>query len=182
MGKPSTWTEWDLLASFPATVDVLSTRPDDPTERLKAAGARSRLLRVVAAGNMLVAHAYATGARGTVSGLRADESKHRLMRAITFGAHHVYKTDGQVMVCPIQWWSGDDVFAYLVSRDVPVHPYYRAAYEYFNGTVEPARLRVDLTLVAEQFAAHGMLAVIAHIYPEHFHYLARSRPEILKYV
>lgn len=181
-GPASAWTEWDLLRSFPANVDVLATRPNDSTERLKAAGARARLLRVVAAGNMLVAYAYATGATGTISGLRAAESKGRRWRAIKWGAHHTYKLDGQTMSCPIQWWSGDDVFAYLVSNEIPIHPYYQAAYEYFNGTTPPEHLRVDLTLVSEEFAARGSLAAIESVYPNHVRQLAAVRPEILRYL
>ena len=180
-GPASTWTEWDLLRVMPASADVLGTQPDDGAKRLAAAGARARILRVVASGNMLVAHAYATDARGSIAGLRADESRGRRMRAFTHGAHHVFQADGQLMVCPIQWWSGEDVLAFIESRGIPLHPYYRAAYEFFRGQAPPHELRVDLSLVPEAAARHGALAAIAKIYPDLFERLAAIRPEVRQY-
>lgn len=170
------WTEWELLEAFPATVNLL--RSDTPAH----AGARVRFLSTVASGNMLVAHAYATGARGSVCGMRADESRGRRLRARVYGANHVFAVDQQVLCCPIQWWSGEDVYAYLADREIPIHPYYQRAYEFMGGTTAPHLLRVDLSIMGENVAALGAMAAIRAVYPELYRRLAAIRPEVTNYV
>lgn len=170
------WSEWDLLAAFPTSLNLL--RSDTPS----LAGARSRFMSVVASGNMLVSHAYASGARGSICGMRADESRGRKMRARVYGANHVFAQDQQVLCCPIQWWTGEDVYAYLVDREIPIHPYYQRAYAFMGGTTPPHLLRVDLSIMGDQVAALGAMAAIRAVYPALFRKLAAVRPEVLGYV
>lgn len=40
---------------------------------------------------------------------------------------------------PLGWWSGWDVFAYLVTRGLPIHPAYACT---MDGLLEPIRIRV----------------------------------------
>lgn len=170
------WSEWDLLAAFPTSVNLM--RSDTPAH----AGARMRFMSVVASGNMLVSHAYATGARGSICGMRADESRGRKMRARVYGASHVFASDKQVLCCPIQWWTGEDVYGFLVSREIPIHPYYRRAYEFMGGTTAPHLLRVDLSIMGEGVAALGAMAAIRAVYPDLYRRLAAVRPEVTNYV
>lgn len=170
------WSEWDLLAAFPTSINLM--RSDTPA----FAGARSRFMSVVASGNMLVAHAYASGARGSICGMRADESRGRKMRARVYGANHVFAADKQVLCCPIQWWTGEDVYAFLVDREIPIHPYYRKAYEFMGGTTPPHLLRVDLSIMGELVASLGAMAAIRAVYPDLYRKLAAVRPEVTNYV
>lgn len=68
-----------------------------------------------------------------VSGIRADESGMRKMRYLKHG-HSTART-----CAPLSRWSGDDIFAYLCSRGLPIHP----AYGYLmDGILDPRRVRV----------------------------------------
>ena len=51
-----------------------------------------------------------------MSGIRAEESKSRERRAMM--------GDTAKTSAPIAWWHGIDVLAYLVTRDLPIHPAY----------------------------------------------------------
>jgi phosphoadenosine phosphosulfate reductase len=57
-----------------------------------------------------------------ILGMRAQESKGRRScfraRGLTYQAH------GLTVCNPIGWWSNKDVWAYLVSREIPWHPLY----------------------------------------------------------
>ena len=59
-----------------------------------------------------------TGATAHISGVRAEESGERKWRMRKWGAETIRT------LAPIGWWSHADVFGYLASRDLPVHPAY----------------------------------------------------------
>jgi len=60
----------------------------------------------------------AAGGDAVALGLRAEESHARRMNVATHGRDYTRK-DGLRVVLPIANWSGRDVWAYLVSRDLP---------------------------------------------------------------
>lgn len=69
---------------------------------------------------------YASGIRGEESGMRKLRvAKHGLSSANT--------------CAPIGRWTGDDVFAYLLMCDLPIHPAYACL---MNGLLDPRRVRV----------------------------------------
>ena len=68
-----------------------------------------------------------------LSGVRADESAARKRRMKGHGA------STKRTCAPIGWWTGLDVFAYLVANDLPIHPAYACT---MNGTLDPVRVRV----------------------------------------
>jgi phosphoadenosine phosphosulfate reductase len=80
-----------------------------------------------------------------VTGIRADESSDRQRRdAIARKWERLagYKPDGtttRYTCAPLTSWTGQDVFAYLASRDLPVHPTYACT---FGGRLDRTRLRV----------------------------------------
>lgn len=161
------WTVWDLLRCFPPSASIVQSLDD--------------LQKACAAGNMLVAHMYAEEYAGSYVGLRAEESRGRAAYARVWGPVHQSVLDGTRQVCPLLAWTGNDVFAYLVSRELPIHPYYRAAAETFPD-VPPHRLRVDLALTPDSIAARGAMAMLARVYPDFFARIASVRPEIRLYV
>jgi len=68
-----------------------------------------------------------------VSGVRADESGQRKARMRAYG-------ESSASTCaPIGWWSGLDVFAYLVEHDLPIHPAYACS---LGGQLDATRIRV----------------------------------------
>ncbi len=69
-----------------------------------------------------------------LSGVRAAEST---VRALTMRRN---REATPKTARPIGWWGGSDIFAYLHSRDLPVHPAYAMS---GGGMWERDRLRVD---------------------------------------
>lgn len=68
-----------------------------------------------------------------VSGVRATESTARLLRMARWG-------ESTARTCaPIGWWSAADVFAYLYTNGLPVHPAYAMSQ---GGTWDRERIRV----------------------------------------
>lgn len=69
-----------------------------------------------------------------LSGVRAEESGARKRRMMAFGA-------STKMTCaPLGWWTAYDVFAYLVSHRLPIHPAYACT---MGGALDPGRIRVS---------------------------------------
>jgi len=69
-----------------------------------------------------------------LSGVRAAESAARKRRHAVFG--HASKNT----CAPLSLWDGLDVFAFLVSRDLPIHPAYACT---MGGLLDPVWLRVS---------------------------------------
>ncbi len=69
-----------------------------------------------------------------ISGVRADESRTRRIRARRWG-HSTDRT-----CAPLSRWSGADVFAYLHTHDLPVHPAYAMN---MHGALDRERIRVS---------------------------------------
>lgn len=68
-----------------------------------------------------------------ISGIRGEESGQRKRRMRAFG-------ESTANTCaPIGWWTGMDVFAYLVDRRLPIHPAYACT---MGGLLDPQRIRV----------------------------------------
>lgn len=88
-----------------------------------------------ATGTMELGFAIADGrySDGHISGIRADESGSRKRYFRIF--------DGMTerTLAPIIRWSGDDVFAYLADRNLPIHPVYAMS---LGGAMDRERLRV----------------------------------------
>lgn len=74
-------------------------------------------------------------ARAHVTGIRAEESKGRRVRCRVWG-------ESSPLACaPLAWWTAKDVYAYLYSRHLPVHPAYACT---MDGAFDRERLRVDM--------------------------------------
>lgn len=68
-----------------------------------------------------------------ISGLRGSESGTRKLRMMRYGVA------SDRTCAPIGWWSGQDVFAYLYTHDLPVHPAYAMS---VGGMLPRERIRV----------------------------------------
>jgi 3'-phosphoadenosine 5'-phosphosulfate sulfotransferase (PAPS reductase)/FAD synthetase len=94
-------------------------------------------------------------------GLRTGESKERLRLRASRGRYFELAS-GQRRVLPIADWTGLDVFAYVVSREIELLPVYRCIG--FMHAQEPWRLRKSWWLPGSS-AAHGQVAWLRRYYP-----------------
>lgn len=169
------YDEWSILETIPLSESIV-----DPTPM-------AFLLRACASGNMMVAYTYAEELDGTYVGLRANESKGRAAYAMHRGPIYQNKQDDCWMVCPLLStddagrWTSSDVYAYILDRGLPMHPYYRAAYEKM-GLRDPEHLRVDLSIVGSALATRGALAPIRLVYPDVWRRMVAVRPELAQFV
>ena len=100
--------------------------------------------------------AAAVGTDRYASGVCAHESTARGRRMRTYG-HETART-----VAPMGWWTSADVFAYLHTHDLPVHP----AYAYTaHGAWSRERIRVD-ALWGHMGTGHGRREWERRYYPE----------------
>jgi 3'-phosphoadenosine 5'-phosphosulfate sulfotransferase (PAPS reductase)/FAD synthetase len=161
------WSEWDILNAIPRNHIVF--------------GFYDVIGGISAGGNMLVSYTHEHGFDGSFDGRRAEESRARTMQKINVGPIHKHKTDGKWSVCPLMEWTGQDVWSFILSRDLPIHPYYRRAWDGGLRTDDPSRLRVDSAITPEHVASKGALALIAQTYPEFWAKLVSFRPELNQY-
>jgi 3'-phosphoadenosine 5'-phosphosulfate sulfotransferase (PAPS reductase)/FAD synthetase len=56
-------------------------------------------------------------------GLRADESRGRAMSMRKYGPIRE-RRDGAIIACPLAWWTGEDIFAYALTHDLPLSEIY----------------------------------------------------------
>lgn len=68
-----------------------------------------------------------------VSGIRADESGIRKLRVAKHGLA------SKNTCAPLGWWTGMDVFAFLATHGLPIHPAYACL---LDGHLDPERVRV----------------------------------------
>lgn len=172
----------EALSREPDAWDVLRAIPGDVTANI------DDLYAYCGAGNLLVAYTYEQGLDGAYIGRRAEESRARqalsLFHATIGKARTKTFADGTCTIDPLLAWTGDDVFAYLQERNIPLHPYYRRAYEASGGSgrERPTQLRVDIAIAGEAIVSRGSLRHVALVYPEHWARLVKARPELARYV
>ena len=117
------------------------------------------------AAETLQATAYAIG-------LRADESKGRRKDAQVHGPLF-YRRNGQLRIAPLQKWSTQDIWAYIVSNDLPYHPGYD---ERLPGE-KPEDMRIGvLTDLASPYSV-ASLTRLAYFHPDHYAKLKTAVPE-----
>ena len=162
-------TIWDFLMAMPRAESVMSPK------------GYGRFAKRVAAGNMLVAYGYASGYRGTFCGMRAGESRGRLINRMVRGSLYQSTVDNTWMCLPIVDWSARDVFATAVARGLPICDHYRLLHERFGVDPESPASRVDCLLTGDGIAALGSLAHVRALYPAIWSRLRHVRPEVSQY-
>lgn len=132
------------------------------------------------AGNMLVAQMYAANYSGSVSGMRAEESRGRRMNRVVRGPIYQQQTDETWMVLPIVDWTARDVFALAVSRGLPISEHYKVLQSKFLISPESPGSRVDCVLTEEKITARGSMVHLRVLYPELWRRIVALRPELLR--
>lgn len=109
---------------------------------------------------------------GYFQGLRADESRGRLMFAKNYGPIFQRKKDGMTVCNPLLWWTARDIWAYIVTNDVPYHP------EYDNNRFrDREQLRLS-NWSGLYWAQEGRLVELRYYHPDLFRQLANRFPEV----
>lgn len=159
---------WDFLRCLPKDQSILD-------KRMHVA-----LRNFCSSGNMLIAYEYEHGYVGSISGMRADESKGRAANRRFRGPLYQIKVDGTWMCLPIVDWTARDVFAAAVEFDLPIHDHYRRLMEQFDVSPESPASRVDSLLVEDSVVARGGLVHARVLYPETWRKIVEARPELNK--
>jgi 3'-phosphoadenosine 5'-phosphosulfate sulfotransferase (PAPS reductase)/FAD synthetase len=113
-------------------------------------------------------HGYAV----QVLGLRASESVIRRMLLRRRGLLYQLST-GDWRAQPLAWWSAQDTWAYLFSREVPYHPLYD--HETHGQTRETLR---NTGWLSTDGAEQGRIAWLQEHYPAQYRQLAAEFPRI----
>ena len=113
---------------------------------------------------------------GVLMGLRADESRTRKQNA---KRGMIYQREDGMWTCnPILHWSMRDVFAYLLSRELPIHPHYL-----IDGPFELEHRRVGSYVSSRNRGAEfGRFTQLRYFYPELYEELVERFPELKQYV
>lgn len=113
---------------------------------------------------------------GVCYGLRAEESRGRALHAYKRGAIFQYKHD-DLWVCQAIWdWTYNDVWAFIVSQDLP---YCRVYDKLWDAPKEDQRISY---WAGETKRRWGRYAWLKRNYPDLFNQLAKAIPEVRAYV
>lgn len=107
---------------------------------------------------------------GVYLGLRAEESDGRAGNA-SRGSIYTKKS-GETVCQPIRWWEARDVYAYLFSRDIPLHPVYRCVRLHES----PGRVRKSWWLPGAH-ARHGATVWLKTYWPSLYSRLCDLLPD-----
>lgn len=118
------------------------------------------------------------GHDGVAIGSRADENKTR--RAYLEAKGPLFEVHSrEVWQCyPLAWWTDKDIWAYLVSREVP----YNRAYDKLAELGVPLRERRIGPLAVEGPARRGALATLKQGWPDLFNRFSEKYPQARRYV
>lgn len=112
---------------------------------------------------------------GVILGLRKQESAVRKR----FVNRHTYQRKDGIWVClPILHWQLDDVFAYLLQEDLPIHPIYTCQ---SNQPLEYRRVGSFISS-RNRGAEYGRFVWLREQYPDLWQDLTEKFPEVKKYV
>jgi 3'-phosphoadenosine 5'-phosphosulfate sulfotransferase (PAPS reductase)/FAD synthetase len=123
-------------------------------------------------------HRYGRDEAGAFLGLRADESRGRRMNARTRGANYYNETSSQHICTPIVHWSVRDVWAYLVTNEVP----YNAAYDVLAALGVPLDRQRVAEFAVERVIQYGTLATLKRGWPQVWNAFVEEHPEVSAYV
>lgn len=155
---------WDWLYRQPSYFDLLGE-------------GHAEFLNKFASANLSVAWMYEHGYDGVYLGLRTQESKGRRWNRKMRGKDYRLR-DGTWTCQPIVDWSARDVFAFAVSRGLPIHPYYSLALEHLMIEPEHPSSRVDCMIPADSVTQQSVLRPLQLLYPEMWARLVFVRPEL----
>ncbi len=115
---------------------------------------------------------------GVMMGLRIEESKARKFNYSKYTDAAYRLKSGKWRCNPLMRWKGEDVFAFLISRGLPILDVYQRI-ELWEPP-DPRKIRYD-SIMPGNFAHDGRLAWLFHHYPDEYARLHRLHHEIGAY-
>lgn len=115
------------------------------------------------------------GFTGAALGLRKEESRARMLDGCVHGPIF-QKKDGLLRCTPIQDWSWRDVFAFIASEKLPLHPIYSAP---LYGLENRGRIRLSWWLSTDHWR-HGEVAWVKRNYPPVYAEIERLIPDVTR--
>lgn len=126
-------------------------------------------------GKVLGGEARRRGFDGAFIGLRRDESYNRERLFRMRGNLYYAETRGEWACCPLERWTGRDVWAYIVAHDLPYN-------ELYDLAPEGRELARNGAMFGSRSARYGRLVFIKRMYPDLFNRFAGAYPEVRAYV
>jgi len=124
----------------------------------------------------VIAHQHELGVDGILRGLRADESRPRLLMLRRWGPIRRHR-EGWTMADPLAWWTARDIWAYHAACNLPYHRHY--------DDCDQANPR-ERRRIGEPFGAigatHGRLWALKQWYPDIYRRFLAEFPEVAEYV
>lgn len=114
---------------------------------------------------------------GAALGLRKEESKGRRLDGVIHGSIYENK-HGFVRCTPISDWNYNDVFAFIASNRLPLHPIYSAPLLHLENR---GRIRLSWWLSTDNYR-HGEVSWVRHNYPQIYSAMVEVLPEVQHYV
>lgn len=113
---------------------------------------------------------------GVFLGLRCEESQGRRWNFRKRG--HIYQRKNKKWTCnPLSTWKAEDIFAYLVSNEIPILPVY---FNTFLVGGDPGKIRKSWYLPSARASA-GHCVWLKYYYPELYQKLLEINPGISSY-
>lgn len=122
--------------------------------------------------------------RTLVLGLRAEESAGRRfnakVRGYNYDVAYISRRVGYPVahLCPLQWWTEDDVWAYIAAYNVPYNP----AYDKMAALGIPRRAQRICTVLGTEAANFGRFVHLKQLDPGLWNRLVSEFPLLRKYV
>jgi 3'-phosphoadenosine 5'-phosphosulfate sulfotransferase (PAPS reductase)/FAD synthetase len=126
--------------------------------------------------NLLREYSEKNKYKGILLGLRAGESRGRLMNLKVHRYIYYNQNFKQVFCQPIAEWTAKDVFAYLFSNNIPILPVYFKT----NFVNSPEDIRKSWILPGNR-ASEGNASWLRYYYPSIFKKLCIIHPELRSY-
>lgn len=127
--------------------------------------------------DVLTEFAKELGFMGIFWGLRSQEAKGREMLLRCKGHTFLNETTGLWYCAPLHNWTADDVWAYIISRDLP----YPKFYDYQQGDKARDWIR-NTGWASTDGASRGRLVWLKRYYPDLYKKLSAKFPEVRNYV
>lgn len=121
----------------------------------------------------LAKEAEAKGYRQVFLGLRAEESRARLINLRARGTRYYNQGRDLWTVLPLAWWSARDIFAYHVINDLPWEPIYDRVFLH----PDPERIREGWWTTGQTAYEHGMGDWLRYHYPDLWRRAKETWPE-----
>jgi phosphoadenosine phosphosulfate reductase len=103
-------------------------------------------------------------------GIRADESRTRSIRFKQYENHRYTQKTGIYQFAPLEKWTKKDVWAYLLSNNIPYNNVYHQFAEYFGGNFYDYRVDSYLEPIS---IYKGSIKILQRYYPSDFAKITR---------